>query len=355
MLAKERVLTAFAHQQPDRVPVDYGSNAGLDARLKQHFKLAANDDEGLRQALGVDFRMVGPPYTGPRLHAEVPDRHVDPCWGTRTRWIEHDSGGYWDYCDFPLADAEMEEIEAWPIPSPDDFDYTAVATACQRYAEYGVILGNAGIADIMNSTGMLRGTEQTYLDLATGEDVFLRLTERRLLLQLEMLERSLVAARGGADILYMGEDIGTQRGPLISSNTYRTYLRPWHQKFVDLAHAYGAIVMIHCCGSSSWAFDDFIEMGIEVVDTLQPEAADMAPAYLKERYGHALSFHGCISTAGPVAYGDKEAVIRDVRDTLAAMMPGGGYALAPTHSLQDNSPTENVVAMYTAARELGRY
>jgi uroporphyrinogen-III decarboxylase len=113
--------------------------------------------------------------------------------------------------------------------------------------------------------------------------------------------------------------------------------------------------MIHCCGSSSWAFDDFIEMGIGVVDTLQPEAKNMAPAYLKGRYSDRLAFHGAISTAGPLAYGTPEEVVEDVRRTLGIMMPGGGYALAPTHQIQDNSPTENVVAMYDAARRYGQY
>jgi uroporphyrinogen decarboxylase len=91
------------------------------------------------------------------------------------------------------------------------------------------------------------------------------------------------------------------------------------------------------------------------VDTLQPEAKDMAPAYLKQRYGDRLAFHGCISTAGVVASGTEEQTIQAVRDTLQVMMPGGGYALSPTHMLQDNSPTENVLAMYAAARQYGQY
>jgi uroporphyrinogen decarboxylase len=119
--------------------------------------------------------------------------------------------------------------------------------------------------------------------------------------------------------------------------------------------AHGIPVMIHSCGSSSWAFEDFVDMGVGVVDTLQPEAKDMSPSYLKQRFGKRLAFHGCISTAGTVAYGTVEDVIDDVRNTLEIMMPGGGYALSPTHQLQDNSPTANVVAMYEAAKEYGWY
>jgi uroporphyrinogen decarboxylase len=102
-------------------------------------------------------------------------------------------------------------------------------------------------------------------------------------------------------------------------------------------------------------FGELVDLGIKVVDTLQPEAHNMAPQHLKSRFGSDLAFHGCISTAGAVTYGTPEEVTTVVRDTLAVMMDGGGYALAPTHWLQDNSPVENVVAMYEAAMEFGRY
>ncbi len=115
MSPKERVLTAFARQEPDRVPVNYDANAGIDRRLKEHFGLAANDKEGLLRALGVDFRNVCAPYVGPQLHAELPDRKIDE-WGIHTRWVEHAYGGYWDICDFPLRTATPAEVEAWPLP-----------------------------------------------------------------------------------------------------------------------------------------------------------------------------------------------------------------------------------------------
>jgi uroporphyrinogen decarboxylase len=165
----------------------------------------------------------------------------------------------------------------------------------------------------------------------------------------------LEAGGGRIDFLWIGEDLGTQVGPLISLELFRKHIRPRHQKFVDLAKKWKIPVMIHSCGSSSWAFDDFAEMGISVVDTLQPEAKDMAPAYLKQRYGKKLAFHGCISTAGPVAFGSAEQTAANARAILETMMPGGGYCFAPTHQLQDNSPTENVVAMYETARKYETY
>lgn len=355
MNSKERVLTAFTRREPDRVPINYLANPGIDRRLKQHFGLSADDDEGLRQALGVDFRTVNAPYVGPRLHPEMPDRRVDPCWGIHTRWVAHESGGYWDYCDFPLKTASLAEVEAWPMPSPDDYDYEVVVESCRRYEPYCIVTGGAGLPDVINATGMLRNMEQVMIDLITDDPAFLRYVERKSLILLEVTRRTFEAANGAIDMLWLGEDLGTQRGPLISPQLYRKHIKPWHARFAELGAAYGVPVAIHSCGSSSWAFEDFIEIGIHVVDTLQPEAKDMAPAYLKERYGDRLAFHGCISTAGPLAYGTVAEVVRDVRETLAVMMPGGGYALSPTHQIQDNSPTENVVAMYEAARHYGRY
>ena len=354
LTSKERVLTAFAHQEPDRVPVDYLSNPGIDQRLKAHYGLQPGDDEGLLQALGVDFRGLWVPYAGPKLHPDLPGRTVDE-WGIHRRWVEHDTGGYWDYTDFPLKNASLEMVKTFPLPDSDDFDYSGVQTYCERFKNYCIVAGSAGIGDIINSTGMLRTMQQVMFDLITDDPVFLCYVDRKLKVLVEVMRRVLEAARGGVDVLYMGEDLGTQRGPMISLKLFRRHIRPRLQAFVDLGKAYGIPVMFHSCGSSSWAFEDFIEMGISVIDTLQPEAKDMDPALLKARYGDRLAFHGCISTGGPVAFGSVEDTVRNVREVLEIMMPGGGYALSPSHQLQDNSPTENVVAMYDAARRYGRY
>jgi uroporphyrinogen decarboxylase len=354
--SRERVLTAFANQEPDRVPIDYGANPGIDRRLKEHFGLKADDGMGLRKALGVDIAGTSAPYTGPVLHRDIPERNVKvDNWGIHRRWIEHGTGGYWDYCDFPLKDATEEEVAAWPMPSPDDFDYRAGVAGIKQFDTMAISTGGPGVGDVINSTGMLRSMEQTLVDLVTDDPAGLLIIKRRSAIWLEIMSRMLEAAKGRIDFLWLGEDLGTQHSPLISLELFRRHIRPTHQRFVDLAKSYNIPVIIHTCGSSSWAYEDFIEMGIKVVDTLQPEATNMAPAYLKKTFGGRLAFRGCISTAGPVAFGTVQDVIDDCRRTLDIMMPGGGYCFAPTHSLQDNSPTANVVAMYETARTYGTY
>jgi len=354
MISKERVLTAFAHQVPDRVPIDYSANPGIDAKLKKHFGLTKDNNDELLKALNVDFRYVAPPYVGPALHEKIPNRQIS-VFGARMRWIEHESGGYWDFCDFPLKNADLEQVESWPFPSPNDFDYSIVAKLCKRYKDYCIVIGDPSTGDIINSAGMLFTMEEVLVNLILDNEACLRFIDRKNETQLEIIRRSIEAANGEIDLLFLGEDLGTQIAPIISLDLFRKHIRPRHQKFVNLAKHYKLPVMIHCCGSSSWAFDDFIDMGINIVDTLQPEAEKMEPKYLKKKFGQKLAFHGCISTAGPVAYGSVQEAIDYVHQTLEIMKPEGGYAFAPTHDLQDNSSVENVVAMYNSVLKFGRY
>src|SRR5450759_228743 len=158
MTSKERVRITLARQPADRVPINYDANAGIDRRLKEHFGLKPDAHEALREMLGVDFRGVGAPYGGPHLHADIPDRGVKvDNWGIHRRWIEHETGGYWDYCDFPLKDADEEAIANWPMPDPNECDYSGVFAQCKRQEKYAVCLHCFG--DLINGNGMLRGME----------------------------------------------------------------------------------------------------------------------------------------------------------------------------------------------------
>jgi len=355
MTSKQRVLKTFAREVPDRVPISYFANGAIDQKLKSHYGLQDSDGEGLRLALGTDFRGVWNPYTGPKLHPDIPERGiVVDDWGMHRRWIEHETGGYWDYCAFPLAEADLDIVKKWPMPNPDHFQYSHVADHCEENKDFAVFTGGGGLGDVLNSTGMVWGVERTLMGLITDDEAIIHYLDRRLEITYEITRRTFEAAKGGIDFLWLGEDLGTQIAPMISLELCRKHIRTRHQPFIDLAKKHGVPVMVHTCGSSSWAYPDFIEMGVDVVDTLQPEATNMEPEYLKKTFGKSLAFHGCISTA-KVAQLTKEEVEQHCRDTLDIMMPGGGYAFAPTHMLQDNSPLENVLAMYETAKTYGRY
>ena len=307
--------------------------------------------------MNVDFRFIIAPYNAKPIFKNIADDgvEVDPVWGIRRKWAENESGGYWDYCEFPLLGADEEVINNWPLPKADDFDYSDIYQKCKSFGEYAIVVGHPGIGDIINSAGLLRSMEEVLVDLITADKSMLNLIDRKIDLQCEILERTIQTSKGEVDLLWIGEDLGTQIGPIISIDLFRKHIRPRHQKLVDVAKKFDIPVMFHSCGSSSWAYNDFIEMGIDAVDTLQPEAKDMSPEYLKKTFGDKLAFHGCISTAGVLAYGSVDEVEQYCRNTLEIMKPGGGYCFAPTHLIQDNSPTENVVRMYEAVMKYGWY
>jgi len=358
MSSKERVRLALNFEKTDRVPIDYSTNSTVNSRLKTALGLSANDSQDdLLDILGVDYRSISVPYTGKPLFPERDGMSVDAQYGFYYKWIENEFGGYNDFCYFPLKGASSETIHAFPAPNPDDFDYSLVTEQVHRYRDKAIYVGSAGISDIINSLGRVMGMEDTLVNLLEDDEATLDLANRKVSFELGKMERMLdaiVKAGGTPDFLWIGEDLGTQIAPMISKALFRKIFRPIMQRFVNLANAYSIPVMVHTCGSSSWAYEDFIEMGIRAVDTLQPEAANMSPIYLAEKFGGRLAMHGCISTAmlANLSVPELEKVCRR---TLETLMPVGGYQFAPTHMIQDNTPVENIVAMYNAAHQLGRY
>ncbi len=355
MTPKERVRKTFLHEKTDRVTIGYDSNPNIHARLAVALGLEATDKEGVLQALGVDYRGISAKYIGKRLFADIPNRQVHPLEGCVTRYVEHETGSYWDHCDFPLKDAEDEDFENFPIPDPEDFDYDSLPALAKSHAPYAVYAANIGVPDIINSNGRVMGMEDLLCHLQFETPSALDFIRRRADYQLKVLERTLESCKGHLDFVWLGEDLGTQTGPLLNPQLYKKLLKPIHKLFVDLAKSHDLPVLIHTCGSSEWAYEDFIEIGISGVDTLQPEATNMSPKELKAKFSNRLSYRGCISTAGPLAYGTPGEVEQVCKETLEIMMQGGGYHFAPTHAIQDNTPTENVIAMYNAAHKHGRY
>ena len=353
MTAKERVQKTFNREKTDRVTIGYESNGAVHNRLKSLMGIAT--DEDLYRALGVDYMFSNAQYIGKPLFKPLPDRKVDAVDGFYMKWIENSNGGYWDFCDFPLKDVDDEFIANYPVPSPDDFDYASLAGHFEHFSDFAAYIGHGGMPDIINSTGRLMGMEDTLCNLLTEDPATMTLLKRRMDMHIEVLYRTLEMYKDKIDFLWLGEDLGTQYTPMISHEMYRKVLKPIHKRFCDLANAYDLPVMVHSCGYSSWAYDDYIEMGVKAVDSIQPEAHNMAPGYLKKQFGDKLSFRGLISTAGPVAYGTPEEVRADCKTIMEIMMDGYGYHFAPSHAIQDNSPAENVVAMYQTAHDFGVY
>ncbi len=356
MTSKERVRKTFEFEKTDRVTIGYEANGAIHQKLSNELGIRPDDFEGLYCALGVDYRPINAPYIGPQLHEVPENRRVDQLEGCIMRFVAHESGGYWDFCDFPLQDAEDEDFDNFPVPNPDDFDYDIALEQAKSYQnQFGLHVGNPGVPDVINSNGRIMGMEDVLCHIMLDDEAAMRFIRKRADFQLKMMERTIDKCKDYLDFVWLGEDLGTQIAPMVSLELYRKKILPIHKQFIDLASSYNLPAIIHTCGSSSWAYEDLISVGLRGVDTLQPEAVNMSPQYLADKFGGRLNFRGCISTAGPLAYGTAQETEEYCKNTLDIMMKVRGYHFAPTHAIQDNSPVENVIAMYNAAHKYGRY
>ena len=361
MTSRERVLCALAHREPDRVPVDFWAAPEVSQRLRRHLNLATNED--LLERFAVDLRVVeGPSYIGQQMSAS-PDGTVLDLWGVPRKPVIVGAGEaaatYMEVTRPPLARAAtIAEIEAYPAwPSPDWWDYPALAHQCRRHAGFAVV--NAG--DRKDRTAQLkpamylRGVEQVMLDLGDNPALLQAIIARITEYFLEYNRRVFEAAPGLIDIFMMGDDFGMQQGPLMSLDMWRKFLRPGFRKYIELAHSYGIEVMHHTCGSVRALIPDFIECGLDILQSVQPRAAGMDLGELKRDFGRDLCFHGSIDIQETLPRGTPAQVREEVRRRMEAGKPGGGFIICTAHNLQPDTPTENILALFDAFREYGAY
>ncbi|MHB8897635.1 MAG: uroporphyrinogen decarboxylase family protein [Thermoguttaceae bacterium] len=363
MDARQRVALAFDHKEPDRVPIDYWATPTVTARLLDHFGLAT--EEELLEHLDVDFRYVdGPKYVGPEpaVHA---DGSVEDHWGVPRVRVKLGSGGeesvYQEVLHFPLKEARsVAEIRDYPRwPSPDWFDYGCVAGQVAEARRTGKVVVFMG--DRMNRCAQLkpamylRGIDQILLDLALEPEIAEYLFGRISEFYLEYLRRTLEAGGGQIDVVMMGDDFGTQKGLFMSPAMWRRFVRPGFKAFIDLARRHGCKVAHHSCGSIQPILPDLIECGLDILNPVQPDVVDMDRRELKVRYGDRLSFHGSISIQRTLPFGTPDDVRNEVRERMETLASGGGFIFCTAHNIQADTPTENIVALFEAYRELGRY
>ena len=344
MKSKERVLTSLSWREPDRVPIQTYLTPEIAAKLRDRF-----GERGVLEALGVDFRNTGPAWRGKVREPHDGIRY--DIWGAGYRTVVHDNGGAYDEAVIlPLADLKtMDDVEAYPWPSPDDFDYSVIPGQCAMLADYAVCIGDAGSPDILNGVSRGRGMERVMMDIALRDEVGLAVIDRRVDFSYEVIRRGLEAAGGRVDIVCIGEDCGNQNGRMFSPSDFDGIFRPRLQRFIDLAHAYGARAMMHSCGDTHELMPTFIEMGLDVLDAMQPEPPGMDPETIRAACKGKLAFCGLISTQRTLPRGTVAECRAEARHRLDVIASGGGYIFAPAHCIQPDTPIENVLAVYAEA------
>jgi uroporphyrinogen decarboxylase len=155
------------------------------------------------------------------------------------------------------------------------------------------------------------------------------------------------------DIFFIGNDFGSQTGPLLSPKLFHRYVLPRLQRLINLGHDYGLLIQLHCCGGFEPLLPSLIEVGLDAVHAIQPSCHGMDLRSLKERYGNKIVFNGGIDSHHVLIKGKSTEFVREkTLEVLSIMAPGGGYVVGASHDyILEETPVENVLAMFDAVSE----
>jgi uroporphyrinogen decarboxylase len=377
MTCRERTLAALEHREPDRVPLDFGGRtttihlyahqalmqhlglSGPQPRLRSYHTYLVDPDPQLLQrferASAVFFSR--PPSDYVFKIDPVTNTYVDE-WGTK--YYMPPDGYYYDIQSTPLATAESEaDLQKYPWPNPKDPSRVA-GLAAEVKAAYDarekVIMMCTATLGLWEMSWYLLGFEQAYVNLAANQPFMEALTERMLEWQMAYWDMVLGEVGPYIDLVQIGEDLGSQHGPLMAPATFRRIYKPRMRRLVDfIKQRTKARIYLHSCGSIYRMIPDLIEVGIEVLNPVQVNAAEMDSARLKREFGKDLTFWGGGCDPVVLQTGTPTEVRDDVKRRIHDLAPGGGFVFGSVHNIQANVPPANIVAMFEAAQEFGGY
>lgn len=349
---RERVLCAMRHEQPDRAPLFYRDVPEVDQRLRKDLGLETRDQ--LLEYFDIDFRWVEPEYIGPPLMDEKTGIKRD-IWGVEYCYTTFsDTDGYWNPVAHPLKDVQdADALADYPWPKLEWFDFSTLEAQCDAYEGYAIMTapGFASPGILQCPIQTLLSDERSLMDLLIDPEFITQLTKHILEFQIPFIDKMMGAAKGKIDFFRLGDDFGTQAGLLMGPDLWAAMIAPALKAMADTAKKHGAYYYQHSCGAIRQLIPGFIEIGVDVVDPLQVEATGMVPAELKAEFGDQVCFSGGIDEQELLPHGTPEEVKASVREMIQVMGKNGGYFVGPTHNFQADIPTENIVAMYAAAKE----
>jgi len=350
---KDRILAAIRHETVDRIPTDYWATGEVTEKLCRH--LGCGTVLEMYDRLGIDGIMhVAPPYIGPPL-PECGDSFSDglQAWGMRFKRQEYEDGVYWEQSYYPLAEAEtIEDLDAYPWPKPEWFDYEELARQCAQYPDRAIEVGYCAIFYYHN---MLRGLEQSLMDPLLRPEFTHHLLQKIADTFYEYHARCFEATRGLVQITQVTDDFGSQSNLLISPQIFREFYKPHIQRAIDLAKSFDILVFHHDDGAIRPLIPELVDMGIDILNPIQWRCPGMDPAELKDSFGDRICFHGGVDNQTVMPFGTPEDVEAEVAYLLETLgRDGTGYILAPCHNIQPNTPVENILTLYRTANELGK-
>jgi len=346
MTSRERVLLAFDHREPDRVPCWCGASTEFWAKAKGELRL---EDEGLRRRLGDDFRRVFSVYRGPERALPAGTTYCSP-FG-----VERSGIGYGQPVTHPLKNATLGELREYPWPDPDWMEVSAVRTEARRCGGEFAILGGEW-APFWHDAIDLVGMEGLYFRMYDEPEFVTELFTRIVDFYWEVSRRTFESAGEAIDIFFIGNDLGSRTGPLIGEALFGRFLLPPLKRLIDLGHRYDHLVMLHCCGGFAPLIPAMIEAGLDGLHAVQPNCHGMNLKNLKRRFGDRILFNGAIDSQQVLIEGTPALVRQKTREVIDIMKGGGGFVAGASHDwILEETPLENVLAMFDTIHEYGLY
>jgi uroporphyrinogen decarboxylase len=363
MNSKERMQTAMEHEEPDRVPFMSTFVPEVELMLQKKYRKELDDIGGRTELkyqgmneLDILFEhdMLLLTYglsTGYYRDTDS-DTYIDE-WCIKWKKIPYETingtGHYTEIVEFPLAD--NGKLDSYIPPDPDDEDMGYAERIIERFGREKYICGIIDCS-IFEALKYLRGITQSLIDIVAEKEIAHKVmdlsVEYHLKLGFKLIER-------GVDILWLADDLGGEHTMLMSPDTFREMIKPKMGYMIDALKGKDPNVKVafHSDGYIQPIIDDIIEVGVDLLNPIQPESMD--PAFIKKRYGKRVGLWGTVSTQDTLPFKGPEDVKREVKERIKTCAPGGGFLIAPTHNIQLDVPLENIDAFYDAIRDYGTY
>ncbi|MGQ9631605.1 MAG: uroporphyrinogen decarboxylase family protein [bacterium] len=354
MTGRERVLTAMRREVPDRVPKTFSLCPSQMERFRR--ETGADDPD---EYFGFEVRSVSVRPTHMKTDfshwlGDTSNIRVDE-WGIG--WLGTESSYHFEDMIHPLRGAQtVEEIERYPFPDLDqDYRYEGIKEEVDEYHRRGYAVSGAVSpvgGTIFWPPYKLRSMEELLVDFYANPAIAEALLDRVTYISSTMAAKM---ASCGVDIIHTADDLGTQRGLMMSREMYRKWIKGRMAEVVESAKSVNpnVLVFFHSDGNVTDLIPDFIDIGIDILNPLQPECMDVA--WVKGEYGKHLAFWGTIGTQTTMPFGTPEEVKRVVKERIKVVGRGGGFLIAPTHVVEPEVPWENIMAFVEAVEEYGRY
>jgi uroporphyrinogen decarboxylase len=382
MTSRERVLAAINHEQPDRMPLVIGVNNATGIKMKPY--------KGIKNIAGIqapdnyiyDWPELGTAEideeTMRRLHCDVRgvldlepemvrkrnrerEAHSDciDSWGSGQTEI---TPGNWFPGIHPLAEAktieDLESYQGWPDMS-DPSRIAHVRETARRLAEENqfAIMATPWLLFPFERAHAMQGMEPYLLNMAMDPDFARAMLEKIADYCKQLMGHFLEELGDNVDIIKIGDDLGTQNSLMISPKMYRDILKPIHADFISFIKSRTkAKILFHSCGDVAPLIGDFIDIGVDILNPIQTSTGSISDLpSLKKRFGKNMVFCGGIDSHRILPFGSAEEVRQEVRRVMQALGPGGGCMIGAVHTVMNDVPPENVMAMVDAVEEFGHY